>query len=173
MKDTCFQGSECTWGRTLFYPGRMVTKSGSLAQLHGFSVWHLSEGKPQLGVWHYSSQSFRNWYCKKLRFVLDLWRTVHEVTSPCWAWLSLSPDGRSASDSCSNYGCGILAQLAEGHIQHLALFPTQEHSGLWGLGNSCQVQRLKYERTLEKDPSSDGRKLLSVVSQPGKTPVPS
>lgn len=44
---------------------------------------------------------------------------MHQVTRPCWAWLVLSPNGYSVSDSCSNYGDGIIALLAEGHIQSL------------------------------------------------------
>lgn len=79
---------------------------------------------------------------KGLSSSLDPWRTLHQVTRLCWAWLVLSPDGHGASDSCSNYGYGIIAELAEGHIQSLGLFSTNEQK--WDLRTGPIPARLMH-----------------------------
>lgn len=69
-----------------------------------FFVWYFSKDEPQLGAWHCSFQSFRDKYCRKVKISIRTLENLHQVTRPFWAWLVLSPDGRSASDSCSTYG---------------------------------------------------------------------
>lgn len=69
-----------------------------------FFVWYFSKDEPQLGAWHCSFQSFRDKYCRKVKISIRTLENLHQVTRPFWAWLVLSPDGRSASNSCSTYG---------------------------------------------------------------------